>query len=366
MKEQLMITIPEPCHEDWNKMTPVEQGRFCNSCQKSVIDFASKTDNEVVDFFKNYNGNVCGSFTDDQLNRPIQKHQFKPVSSFLKYAASLLMPAVLIGFKAKAQGKVAVRGEATPALPKLAVMPGENTKAQTCTVNNQRIVIGGASSFQKINKEISFVFGRVVDSIDGKPLAGVSIYFDNNKGAAVSNNDGYFLIQRKDLKKGESLFISYVGYEHAELDITARRKKDGVIDLKTIYLLRKPKILNEVVVDGYASRRMGGAMGGVIIRYSIRDTIASWMTPQKIKLYPNPVSANSYITVSFLSTPPGIYQIRIINAAGQLFYASQKQITSAKEAEQIHLNEKMSAGVYCLQIIDGKKGLVQTNKIVVQ
>ena len=35
--------IPEPCHENWNKMTPQEQGRHCAVCSKVVVDFTKKT-----------------------------------------------------------------------------------------------------------------------------------------------------------------------------------------------------------------------------------------------------------------------------------------------------------------------------------
>jgi len=34
MKQQLFISIAEPCHENWNDMTEADKGRFCRSCQK--------------------------------------------------------------------------------------------------------------------------------------------------------------------------------------------------------------------------------------------------------------------------------------------------------------------------------------------
>jgi len=52
MKKQIQLSIPTPCHEDWDKMNPVEKGRFCDSCQKKVIDFSNMSDREIATFFK--------------------------------------------------------------------------------------------------------------------------------------------------------------------------------------------------------------------------------------------------------------------------------------------------------------------------
>ena len=71
-KSNLIITIPEPCHEDWNKMIPDEKGKFCNSCSKSVFDFSNKTDAEIKDILMaNKDQKVCGHFKKTQINRPL-------------------------------------------------------------------------------------------------------------------------------------------------------------------------------------------------------------------------------------------------------------------------------------------------------
>ena len=50
-------------------MTANEKGKFCSSCQKTVIDFSTKTDAEVQAFFQqNKNKPVCGRFLNSQLN----------------------------------------------------------------------------------------------------------------------------------------------------------------------------------------------------------------------------------------------------------------------------------------------------------
>jgi len=65
----LKITIPTPCHEDWNKMTPDETGRHCGVCAKSVVNFTGMSDDEVKHFFlnKKEDKRVCGRFKQTQL-----------------------------------------------------------------------------------------------------------------------------------------------------------------------------------------------------------------------------------------------------------------------------------------------------------
>ena len=49
--QKLQLSIPEPCHENWQEMTPTQQGRFCKACAKEVIDFSMMTDTEVLNYF---------------------------------------------------------------------------------------------------------------------------------------------------------------------------------------------------------------------------------------------------------------------------------------------------------------------------
>jgi hypothetical protein len=61
------ITIPKPCEENWNSMLPSENGRFCLNCQKTVVDFSSKTKAEIKAFFNQATGKICGRFKSTQL-----------------------------------------------------------------------------------------------------------------------------------------------------------------------------------------------------------------------------------------------------------------------------------------------------------
>ena len=68
MKKSLKIQVPKPCHEDWNAMRLNENGRFCDSCAKSVIDFTKMKAPEIQEYFiRNQGKKICGRFNNEQL-----------------------------------------------------------------------------------------------------------------------------------------------------------------------------------------------------------------------------------------------------------------------------------------------------------
>ncbi|MBF4484694.1 energy transducer TonB [Flavobacterium sp. CSZ] len=68
MEQNFKLTIPEPCNESWDAMTPKDNGRFCMNCSKTVIDFTTMLPEEVQHFFiQNQNTNICGRFKNSQL-----------------------------------------------------------------------------------------------------------------------------------------------------------------------------------------------------------------------------------------------------------------------------------------------------------
>src|SRR5881397_1773271 len=108
--KKIQLSIPEPCHEDWNKMTPGEKGRFCESCQKTVIDFTNMSDRQIAEHFKKQDGPVCGRFMGDQLNRTIDMPRKR--IPWIKYFFQFALPTFLISVKAGAQiGKVVLKGD---------------------------------------------------------------------------------------------------------------------------------------------------------------------------------------------------------------------------------------------------------------
>lgn len=98
-----MISVPNPCNENWNSMTPQNQGRFCSNCQLVVTDFTKMDDNEIIHYFRTHqNEKICGHFRNEQLTRmkititpaQLQNHNWSIIQQiriaiFLVFASSL-------------------------------------------------------------------------------------------------------------------------------------------------------------------------------------------------------------------------------------------------------------------------------------
>lgn len=111
LMKKIHLSIPRPCHENWEAMTPTEKGKFCASCQKTVVDFTSMSDRQIAEFFKKPASSVCGRAHNDQLNRDILIP--KKRIPWIKYFFQFTWPAFVLflkscGFKEDARGQIKV------------------------------------------------------------------------------------------------------------------------------------------------------------------------------------------------------------------------------------------------------------------
>lgn len=68
----MRLSIPTPCTQDWDAMTPADQGRHCAACQKVVVDFSRMTDGEIVALMQARAGQeICGRLETGQLGREL-------------------------------------------------------------------------------------------------------------------------------------------------------------------------------------------------------------------------------------------------------------------------------------------------------
>jgi hypothetical protein len=98
------IIVSNPCNKDWSKMSSTENGRHCMSCNKTVIDFSNWEIEDIKNYLKDTNKNVCGSFKSLQVivERP-RHHQFLVNAYFQtkktyksSYLKSFLLCSILV------------------------------------------------------------------------------------------------------------------------------------------------------------------------------------------------------------------------------------------------------------------------------
>lgn len=115
------IIIPKPCNQNWNSMTPTKEGRFCNSCTKTVIDFTKMENSEIRKYLieNSKNESVCGHFNSNQIKNDnsikyanlrsrFSRIKIKPIKKMALFSLSLLFSLTSCMGKAVIDGETAV------------------------------------------------------------------------------------------------------------------------------------------------------------------------------------------------------------------------------------------------------------------
>ena len=198
--QKLQLSIPEPCHQSWQQMTPTEQGRFCNSCAKEVIDFSTMTDIQVLNYFTNLkHEKVCGRALPEQLNKVISRPE-QPKKKLFWYWNYFIMFFMFFskGNNAKAQS-------------------GTKPATEQFNLNKSKYIHTGLEGrvggmIVTIKKVIT---GKVTD-VDGKPVPFVSISIKGAKYGVAADANGEFEI---NAELNDILSISSAGYKTAEIEV---------------------------------------------------------------------------------------------------------------------------------------------------
>jgi hypothetical protein len=209
MKQDISLSIPKPCDEKWENLTHTTHGGFCSSCNKTVIDFKTASDNEILEFFKNKPAHACGRFRADQLKTYSMQNSIPsiiPGFGFLKAGmASLLL--LLVSKPSSAQ----IKSEP----PRTEI---SNSKSIDITVNNN---------------EARTISGRVLSLEDGSPLPGVNVLLKGSTVGTITDSNGHFLFPQK-LNEGEILVFCFIGLETKEYRVPKESKDPA--EIKMFYL----------------------------------------------------------------------------------------------------------------------------------
>lgn len=216
------IKLGFTCSQKWEDMEPVSGGRYCQGCQKEVLDFTHLSNQEILDYFEQKSKvKTCGHFSEEQLKQ-LNKSLQPPRTSLQPSLSTLVLGTLLTA-----------------------------SSCQTSKTINHSNCKDHKSHYEIVHKSIdkkdttnAEIVGTVV-SEDNEPLPDVFIQIGETNIGAVSDLDGEFkLVVPIDLRQAKVLTTNYVGFERLQINL------DEVTDKKIkITLVDDPNLLTgEVVV----------------------------------------------------------------------------------------------------------------------
>jgi len=187
------IIIPEPCHEKWHLMNPMEKGRFCSSCKKEVLDFTYSSTYQLAKILDN-NENLCGRFRASQLNKPFNSNKNQTM--------------------AKTSLVFGIRSFLALCTPLAAQEKSEKIEMVTIATTGKPLIIKDLRQ----PSTIETVKGTVVDS-DNLPLPGANILLQETTIGTQTDFDGNFQLEipKDAFKSNKKLSVTYIGFETKEI-----------------------------------------------------------------------------------------------------------------------------------------------------
>jgi hypothetical protein len=221
MKTIITLSIPKSCSEKWENFTTTQRGGFCQSCQKTVIDFTMMSDTEVVNYFKTKPAHTCGRFRNNQLKRYEQRStpMIKPGFGLVRAG---LFSLLLIGLSKPtiAQAKPAIGVE---------------------LVSQQKTI-------QTKEDKTYTIQGVVTSAEDNTALPGVNIYLKSNLSiGTVSDSEGRFQFPEK-LKPGEVIVFTFIGLDTKEYTVPSEATSEVAMKLSISMEMSCYVTLGEVAV----------------------------------------------------------------------------------------------------------------------
>ncbi|MDL5045039.1 carboxypeptidase-like regulatory domain-containing protein [Oscillatoria amoena NRMC-F 0135] len=214
MNKRTTLSIPKPCHEDWEKMTTQDKGRFCSLCQKTVVDFSHFSDKELIDYFRtNHTANTCGRLNNTQLERPLVINRTPKRNPTVAWGAALF--ALLASSNLAAQEP--------------AGLPADTTMAQPSAETDST----ATAKRPQTRKQIT-IKGQVTDKLTGETLAAVIVRVKDYPYGAATDIDGNFSITLPPSFEKDSVDIEfkYIGYTTVLITGVYIHKPDLVVNAK--------------------------------------------------------------------------------------------------------------------------------------
>jgi hypothetical protein len=319
MARSIQIQIPSSCHENWQEMHARKEGRYCDSCKKTVVDFSAMSDAELMAYLRSHSGATCGRFAPEQLQRELLVPR-RPLP-WVRYFFQVSIPAFLLSLKASAQEQ-------------RVITPTEVAPVHAAENNPQPAV-----------KETT-VNGLVRDS-NGAPVPFASVILKGTRNGVTTDAAGNFSIHVAHLPA--TLSISCVGFSITEIPVSADSKSLSIIMAGR----NETEIMGEVVIVRYRKKRRQAAKP----REELAQKTAS------ILAFPNPVASGTRLKINGRNLEAGAYRIELYSMSGQLVNTSSDSWTD--ETSELSITTSgLIPGTYLLRVTCEKSGKGLSQQVV--
>ncbi|PHS00765.1 MAG: hypothetical protein COA80_02720 [Leeuwenhoekiella sp.] len=216
------LHIPEPCHEDWSQMSPREQGRFCASCAKEVIDFTALSCKQITEKVKS-GKSICGRYRKDQLETTYFIPEKKPFKNLGIAAAFTSLLALC-----------------EPAM-------GQESEVKT----EQKDQYDGRNDHLFVSNKDVFTFNVTITDPSDLPIPIVSVELVDSGKTFQTDFDGNVTIQltADEYEKYRKIRCTYVGFETHELLLDKEQRN------KTLKLTMTEALMGELVIIRHYNKR---------------------------------------------------------------------------------------------------------------
>lgn len=343
MPNNIQIQVGDPCQQNWNQMTPAEQGRFCQSCSKVVTDFSMMTDRELLHYLTEKNVNLCGRFAGDQLQRVLAPASRKRFS--WAYAWNLALAGILPASSAFSQACPPPDGRRPAVKVQSVPRPGEmSNQSVTCTV---------------------------FDSVNNIRLKSIFVHFKETHENISVSAEGSFSIPAN--KTDQLIAVSALGYIESEYLVGSAGARNVQLYLEPIKVDTVPILLNpdfafgpdvSIVMGAFVSYREVDTVERFTRK--VKEIIPEVIRKRDITLYPNPTVAGKPLLMSVNIKQEGEYTIEVMDANGRLMHLGKKQILSKSQRISVDTDERWSKGIYWIRVSSKDSRSVYHARAVVQ
>ncbi|MDB5252510.1 MAG: hypothetical protein JWP27_1679 [Flaviaesturariibacter sp.] len=305
MSKKIQLRIDNPCHENWDGMTPAENGRYCQSCQKNVIDFTGMTDAQIIAFFQRPSTGLCGRFDPDQLNRPIAA----PARTvpWRPYLFGIALPAFLYSCNDAVQGKM---------------------MADPKTETTETVALDG-------------IMTKSPDTTASPDLARPAAGQEMAEPLPVVGDTGL------------------VASSPSEAEETCQ----DTVTLMDVIVTTNYGRTRKGMIAGWTSTTQADTVQSTlrVLTDTARRAIDT-LLGNRFSIYPNPASHGSLVRVDWRGCRPGDYELRIINMAGQVL--DRRKLSMGPRAIIPLSLPELLAGTYLISF--SGQGRTYTERIVIR